>query len=63
MKIAIQQHIQVDGPKKDGEATPAKVRKIVFPYAVINFSRQEEMIGFETEFKKAVEDLKQDLPK
>jgi len=41
---------------KDGAKT--KRRKILFPYCVINFSRQEEMANFETEFGKAVEALK-----
>ncbi len=51
----MQQTLDVD-VEKDGAKT--KQKKIVFPYCVVNFSRQEEMLNFETEFTKAVEELK-----
>ena len=51
----MQQNIDVQ-VEKDGIKT--KQKKVVFPYCVVNFSRQEEMIIFETEFTKAVEELK-----
>ena len=45
--------------KKD-DGTTTKQKKILFPYCVVNFSRQEEMANFETEFTKAVATLKED---
>ena len=58
----MQQVIDVDAPgeKKLGVPHP-KVKKIVFPYCVVNFARQEDMVSFETEFNKAVKDLKESL--
>lgn len=35
-----------------------KYKKVIFPFCVVNFARSEEMIVFETEFKKAIEELK-----
>ena len=35
-----------------------KQKKVIFPFCAVNFSRQEEMINFETEFLKAVTELK-----
>lgn len=36
----------------------SKQRKVIFPFCVVNFCRSEEMGIFETEFKKAIEELK-----
>ena len=55
LKVCVQQTIDVQ-VEKDGKKE--KQKKIIFPYCVINFSRQEEMINFETEFVKAVNELK-----
>ena len=45
---------------KEGEMAKTKQRKVIFPFTVINFCRAEEMASFETEFKKAIEELKKD---
>lgn len=55
LKVCVQQTIDVE-VEKDGKKV--KQKKIIFPFCVINFSRQEEMITFETEFTKAVSELK-----
>jgi hypothetical protein len=55
LKISIQQTTDVEVVKDD---VKTKQVKIIFPYCVINFSRQEEMANFETEFGKAVLALK-----
>ena len=57
MKIAVQMTIDVQDPK-EGATPKDKIKKIIFPFCCINFNRQEEMLNFETEFTKAVEELK-----
>ena len=59
LKIAVQQTSDVV-VEKDGVKTTQK--KIIFPFCVVNFSRQEEMANFETEFGKAALALKADEP-
>jgi len=44
----------------DKEGKKTKQKKIVFPYCVINFQRPEEMLTFETEFGKAVAEIKKE---
>ena len=55
LKICMQYTAQVD---KEVDGKMVKQPKITFPFCCINFSRQEEMLSFETEFKKAVEEIK-----
>ena len=57
LKICMQYTMQVDAVV-DGKNT--KQSKIAFPFCCINFTRQEEMVNFETEFTKAVEELKKE---
>ena len=46
----------VEVAKEDG--TKTKQKQIKFPFCVVNLPRHEDMINFETEFKKAIEELK-----
>ena len=55
LKICMQYTAQVD---KVVDGKMVKQPKITFPFCCINFSRQEEMLIFETEFKKAVDEIK-----
>ena len=58
LKIAMQLTVEVQVPKEDGSNQHVKQKKIIFPYCVIDFKHQEEMINFETEFTKAAAELK-----
>ena len=60
LKIAMQLTVEVQVPKEEGSLQKAgKQKKIIFPYCVIDFKHQEEMINFETEFTKAAAELKE----
>ena len=56
LKVAMQQTIDVEVEGENG--TKTKKKKVVFPFYVINFIRPEEMLSFETEFTKALQELK-----
>lgn len=47
---------EVEVANEDG--TKTKQKQIKFPFCVVNLPRHEDMINFETEFKKAIEELK-----
>ena len=47
-------------PKGEGTELKVKQKKIIFPYCVIDFKHQEELINFETEFTKAADELKKE---